>query len=108
MTVQRLRYVCVKIYKTVNGLNPSYMKNVFKKSDTSRSKRTQYQNNLIEPRPNYYEFGTTSLASLKPKIWNSLPVDIKSAETFEVFKKLIKTWDGEMCKCRMFTYNKNH
>ena len=37
-----------------------------------------------------------SLASLKPKIWNSLPVGIKSAETFEVFKKLIKTWDGEM------------
>ena len=68
MTVQRLRYVCVKLYRTVNGLNPSYMKNVFKKSDTLKSKRTQYQNNLIEPRPNYYEFGTKSLASLKPKI----------------------------------------
>ena len=108
MTVQRLRYVSVKLYRTVNGLNPSYIKNVFKKSDTLKSKRTQYQNNLIEPRPNYYEFGTKSLASLQPKIWNSLPVDIKSAETFEVFKKLIKTWDGEMCKCRMFTYNKNH
>ena len=61
------------------------------------------------PRPNYYEFGTKSLASLEPKIWNSRPVDIKSAETFEVFKKLIKTWDGEMCRtCRMCTYNKNH
>ena len=26
----------------------------------------------------------------------------------EVFKKLMKTWDGEMCKCRMCIYNKNH
>ena len=33
MTVQRLRYLCAEIYRTVNGLNPSYMKNVFKKLD---------------------------------------------------------------------------
>ena len=24
-----------------------------------------------------------------------------------MFKKPIKTWDGEMCKCHMCTYNKN-
>ena len=71
------------------------------------SKRMQHQNNLIVPRPNYYEFGTKSLTFLGPKIWNSLPVNSKSAEMFEVFKKLIKTWDEEMCKCRMSTY-KNH
>ena len=47
MTVQRLRYLCAEIYKTKNSLNPRYMKNVFKKSDTVRSKRAQHQNNLI-------------------------------------------------------------
>ena len=108
MAIQRLRYLCTEICRTVNGLNPSYMKNVFKKSDTSRSKRTQHQNNLIVPRPNYYEFGTESFTSLGSKIWNSLPVNIKSAEMFEVFKKYIKTCEREMCKCRMCTYNKNH
>ena len=108
MAIQGLRYLCIEICRTVNGLNPSYMKNVFKKSDISRSKRTQHQNNLIVPRPNYYEFGTESFTSLGPKIWNSLPVNIKSADMFEVFKKYIKTWDREMCKCRMCTYNKNH
>ena len=49
MTVQRLRYLCAEIYRTANGLNPSYMKNVFKKSDTLRSKRMQHQYNLIIP-----------------------------------------------------------
>ena len=107
MTVQRLRYLCTEIYKTVNDLNPSYMKNVFKKSDTIRSKQTQHQNNLIVLRPNYYEFGTKCLISLGPKIWDSLPVNITSAEMSEVFKKLIKIWNREMCKCRMCTY-KNH
>ena len=43
MTVHSLRYLCGEIYTTVNGLNPSYMKNVFKKSDTSRSKQMQNQ-----------------------------------------------------------------
>ena len=42
------------------------------------------------PLPHYYDFDTKSLASLGPKIWNSLPVNIKSAETFKVFKKLSK------------------
>ena len=48
-TVQRLRYLCTEIYRTVNGLNRSYIKNVFIKSDTLRSERTQHQNTLIVP-----------------------------------------------------------
>ena len=32
----------------------------------------------------------------------------QSAETFEVFKKLIKTWKEEKWKRRMCTYHKNH
>ena len=30
MTVQRHRHLCSEMYRTVNGLNPSFMKNVFK------------------------------------------------------------------------------
>ena len=44
---------------------------------------------------------TQILASLGPKIWNS--VNIKSTETFEEFKNFIKTWDDEICKCRVRT-----
>ena len=80
MMVQRLRYLCAEISRAINDLNPRYTKNVFKKSDT-----IQHPNNHIVPRPNYYELGTKSLTSLGPKIVNSLPVNIKSAETFEVF-----------------------
>ena len=58
-----------------------------KKSNTIRSKPVQHQNNLIVPQPNYCKFGTKSPNSLGPKIWNYLSVNIKSAETFEVFKK---------------------
>ena len=66
MMVQRLRYICAEIYKTVNGLNSSYIKSAFKKSDTLRSKQMQHENNLKVPRPNYHEFGTKSLAFFGP------------------------------------------
>ena len=89
MAVQRLRYLCAEIDRTVNGLNPSYMKNVFKKSYTLRSKRMQHQNSLSVPQPNYYEWSTKRLASFGPNVWDSISVNIKSAETFKVFKKLI-------------------
>ena len=52
------------VYRTENDLNPSYMKNAFKKSDTLRSKRPHHQYNLIVPRPNYYEFNTTILTAI--------------------------------------------
>ena len=55
--------------------------------------------------PNYYEIGTKSLASFEPKIWDSPPAKIKSAETFKVFKKRIKTKDGKIRRCGMCTYN---
>ena len=30
---------------------------------------------------------------------NHLPNSIKSAENLEIFKKLIKSWQGPTCKC---------
>ena len=35
-------------------------------------------------------------------------VNIMPTEALEMFKKLIKTWDGEMRKCHKCSYNKNH
>ena len=49
----------------------------------------QHQNNLSVPQPNYYEFDKKRLASFGPNIWDSVSINIKSAETFKVFKKLI-------------------
>ena len=36
-----------------------------------------------------------------PKIWNSLPYHIKSAENLLCFKNLIKSWNGSFCSCKV-------
>ena len=85
--MRRLRFLCIEIYKTLNDLNPSFMKEIFEKRDENRVTRDRYKLNLNIPRRNQVTFGTKSLKFYGPKIWNALPVNIKTEENF---KDLIK------------------
>ena len=49
-------------------------------------------------RVNQTTFGTRSIRYDGAKIWNQLPTSLKSAGTLEIFKSLIKTWEGPNCK----------
>ena len=99
MNIYRLKFLCTEIYKSINSLSPLYVKDIFQPNITNRPVRTQQQNNLKTPNANQITFGTSSLTSLGPKIWNSLPGHIKSSENLEHFKKVIRNWDGEKCTC---------
>ena len=92
MEVNRMRYLglAIEIYKTINNLNPSFMKNIFKIREINRPIRKQYKLNLLIQNHNQVSFGEKSLRILGPRIWNSLPFHIKSAENLNQFKKLIK------------------
>ena len=46
MNVRRLRTLCVKIYKALNDLNPSFMNNIFKLKINGREFRDKYKLNL--------------------------------------------------------------
>ena len=95
------RVLCIEIFKTLNDLNPSFMKTLFQLKITSRPIRKSYQLNLNIPITNRVRFGTYSLRNLGPKIWNALPYGIKSAENLEIFKDLIKTWNFDACQCKL-------
>ena len=75
MNIRRLRFLCIEIYKTLKDLNPSFMKEIFKKRDENRITRDRYKLNLNIPRRNQVTFGTKSLKFYGPKIWNALPVN---------------------------------
>ena len=99
MNVKRPRSLCVEIYKTINNLNLSFMKQIFELRETNRNVREKYRLNLNIPNYNQVTFGKKSLRILGPKIWNSLPYHIKSSKNLETFKTVIKNWDGVNCKC---------
>ena len=39
MNVKRLRFLCVEIYKTINNLKPSFMKQIFELREANRNVR---------------------------------------------------------------------
>ena len=97
MDVKRKHKLCIKIYKTLNNLNLSFMKEIFELRLCSRPVREQYKLNLNIPRKKQLAFGTKSLESLGPKIWNNMPFHTKSAKNLKVFKDLTKKWKGSSC-----------
>ena len=103
MRENRLRNLCVEIYKTINKLNPEFMSNTFKVKENQRIVREQYKLNLEIPDRNQVTFGAKSLKVYGPKVCNSLPFHIKTSENLTQPKSLIKNWNGNSCSCTVCT-----
>ena len=99
MNYARERLLCIEVYKTLNSLDPCFMLELFKLRKTNRNVRNQYKLNLNVPVVNQVNYGTKSLRSFGPKIWNFLPHHVKFAENLETFKKIINNWNGVSCNC---------
>ena len=57
MEVNRLRYLCIEIYKSINNINPSFMEQIFQLRETNRTVRNQYKLNLSVPKVNQVSYG---------------------------------------------------
>ena len=93
--VRKLRFLAVEVFKTINHLNPSFMTEIFSHNTTRDASR----NKLYVKAQNSKKYGTDTLRSLGPKIWNNLPSDFRTSENLPSFKKLINTWNGPSCNC---------
>ena len=76
MELKRYRILALEIFKTLNVSNPTNMQDLL----YLRSSSAERPNNVEVLRTNTNTYGTKSLRSPGPQIWNSLPEHIK-AET---------------------------
>ena len=83
--------VLLFVYKSVNDLAPPYLIDLIQRYEPSRPLRSSESCNLITPRFNKNYFGGCSFAVFGPKVWNSLPYEIKTSSSINVFKKSLKT-----------------
>ena len=86
MEIKLMRFLCSEIYKTLNGLNPNYMNEIFVKSCSRYPSRRPHD--LMVPRVNQTKFGLKSIQYEGAKLWKHIPNSIKSAENLEIFKNL--------------------
>ena len=72
--IKRLKVLAIEIFKTVNNLNPNYIKDIF----TPKLHPKVRPNDILVKHHNTITYRTKSLKTLVPKICNQLPEDIKS------------------------------
>ena len=56
MEVNRLRYLCIEIYKTINNIKIIFMKQTFQLRETNRKVWNQYKINLNVPKLNQVSY----------------------------------------------------
>ena len=69
MEIRRLRTLALEIFKTLNDLNPTFMKNIFNFSPHF----THIKHDIFVHPRKIANYGDKSLKSVGPYIWNSLP-----------------------------------
>ena len=95
MKIKRLRTIIIVIFKTLNNQNANFMKEIFHHSPNLTHRK---HNNYVHPQ-HTTRFGTKSLRALGAHLWNLLPENIKSTESFIELKNFTKTWPGPNCNC---------
>ena len=96
--IHSIRLLALEIYKTLHNLNPAFMKDYFLPKPTSYNLRKN--DILFVPKVKTTNYGINSVSFLGPKIWNSLPNEIKASRNANQFKILIKDWYFEnQCAC---------
>ena len=95
----------VEIYKSMIGLDPSFMKNIFVERDLPYNLRTS--KGSILPPAKTSSFGTENIRFIGQKIWQKLPKDVKESPTLPIFKAKTKKMQFEYsCRiCKIYISN---
>ena len=79
-------------YKALNGQAPEYIRDLLTPYSPARSLRSGDKNLLVIPRSHMKTYGDRCFSVEAPKLWNSLPLDIRLSSTVETFKHKLKTY----------------
>ena len=101
--LKRVRIMAQEVYKAINDQSPKYSQELL------RSRHSKYPTrrplDIYVPSVKQIKFGYRSYSYEAPSVWNSLPNEIRTAENFPTFKKMIKLWNGPKCRCNYCKYN---
>ena len=78
------------VFKSLNGIGPKYLSDMFQQYVPLRSLRSQHKFLLVKPTVQTKQ-GEAALSHYAVHLWNQLPEDIKNAPTTFSFKSRLKT-----------------
>ena len=88
---QRIQFKIILLtWKSLNGLAPSYITQLLTPYEPTRTLRSANKLFLTTPKT-LSLYGDRAFSSCAPKLWNSLPVDIRCCVSINAFKNRLKT-----------------
>ena len=96
---RNLQKLAIEMYKIINNISPSIMKNIFPMSSNPYNLRNKnpFQTHNVHTVYN----GTETLAYRGPQTWALVPEDIKQVQPLSKFICEIKKWKPDGCSCRL-------
>ncbi len=79
------------VFKALHGYAPQYICNLLIPHSTSRSLQSSSQFLLSVPRSHFKTKGDRAFAVAAPRLWNSIPLHIRSSPSISLFKSALKT-----------------
>ena len=92
MRTRAREQVLLVVYKCLNGLGPSYLSDLLLNNEPSQTLMSSGTGLLVVPEVRTKTYGEISFHYYGPHLWNSLPENLRAAETVDVFKKWLKTY----------------
>ena len=96
---RNIKLLAIEMYKAANIIAPSAIADFLPNKVIYHD--TRNKSNFTREKVNSIHYGTESLRTFEPKLWDHLPSEIKSAQSLLLFKSKIKKWSLQNCPCRL-------
>ena len=88
----RIQYkIILTVFKALNGMAPGYLEELLRVYDPDRVLKSVGTKKLVQPKSKTKTWGDRAFSVAGPKLWNSLPVKMRTMDDLDEFKKCLKT-----------------
>ena len=97
---RNLRFLAIEMFKLQRNIAPAIFSEIFQKNTHNRYD-LRHRSDFTIPLVNSVHYGEESLSYLGPKLWETLPTEMRETETLHEFKKKVKQWIPQNCPCKI-------
>ena len=97
LKVRKMRTMAIECFKILNKFSPSCLHDLVVFKDCKYNFR--YSNIVDISRVRTSTYGKNSFKYAAAVLWNDLPDDFRKISNFNQFKNILKSWNGNVCKC---------
>ena len=96
---KNLQALAIEMFKVKNNIGPEILNEVFKIKD--KCYNTRFNSDFERRNIKSVRYGSETLSSLGPQIWDLIPLEVRNLTSLDKFKTKIRSWKTNQCPCRL-------